>query len=1461
MKNKLEPNSDKEFYFDLVENATDLIQVVSGTGDIIYVNKSWCKQLGYTKQEAAKLNFSDIVLESELPHCREIFQKILKGEKVRNIETVFVSKKGKQVMVSGNVSLRIVEGEPISTRGIFRNVTKQHESKLRLEEIKNQFKAIFNSSNLGVTISTPEGMILEANKAFHKMMGYSKKELKGINFIDITHPDYRKENKARHKKFVAGKTDSYSIEKRFIKKDGSAIWAGVTATKVLDGNGKMISSIGVIENIDKRKKLEESESKVNQLREMILDNASLTVISLDKNGAIQAFNKTAEKLLGYKAEEMIGLSNPPFHDIKEIKERTQRLNAELGTNFKPGLETFIGKIRLTKQPDEYELTYISKSGERIPVLLSASPIFDHNGEIDGYVGIGLDLRERKQAELELQQTRLFTEAIAEQSPNVIYILDYDTKTYIYSNGYLGHKEEDLRAAGKDVIKKITHPDDWEYSYSHYNEFDKLEKGAVLEFEQRLLDSDSEWRWMFFKETVFKRKPDGSPLQILGVAIDITDRKNAEEELKRYQEGLKAINSIASRSTGSFKELIDDSLEIACNYLNMQMGVVADIKGQRYIINHIYTSPAISKAEFNIKKEYDLKDTFSKDVIKKGDIVIINDVEEHPITKAADYNNVGARAYIGMPLWIGDKIAGTISFLTFWDKHIEFTGHQIEFTKVLSRWIGATIERQRAAEQLEQSKLFAEAIATQSPNAIYILDYDTKSYVYSNKIGLESLGRGSGEYKNFGENLIEEITHPDDREFAYKHFDDFMHIKDGEVIEFEQRVKDEMGNWVWYFIRETVFKRKPNGKPAQILGVAVDITERKITEEELEKLSIVADQTDSGVVISDAEGKTEWVNNAFVEITGYTLEELKGKRPSEVLVGPDTNRESIDYMFKKQDEHEAFAVEVLNYRKDGKPIWFSITNTPVMKDGKFAGKYIEIAIDITEKKETEFQLIKAKETAERSAKIKEEFLANMSHEIRTPMNSVIGFADILIETVLTGSQRKYVESIHTAGQNLKVILDDILSFSKMEAGKLTVVNKEFNLHSLIIDLTNLFSQKAEEKHIQLGFAINSSVPEYVIADDIRLGQVLNNLVSNAIKFTEQGKVDIAVEVIAKDKKQVQIEFRVSDTGIGIPKNKLSKVFESFTQAKTDTTRKYGGTGLGLTIAKRLVELMGGNISVKSKVGEGTVFTVNLPIQVSTKVKAHSKNLETMVRKKLPDLTGYKILLCEDNMLNQRLASEILVRLANAELDIANDGKVGLEKLKNGNYDIVLMDLHMPEMDGIDTAKKIRQLKDEKKDVPIIAMTADAMEKERKRCFAVGMNDYISKPFKKEELLEKIIHHATPSGSAEKKEGKLYDLSNLYDVASGDEEFVKEMAKTFIRNMPVDLDILEGFLKKNKLEDAAKQGHKLKSSLGLIGLKSGHELATNIEDGIGQGRDYMKALTSELRGICERVAKDLKKDLSI
>jgi signal transduction histidine kinase len=391
---------------------------------------------------------------------------------------------------------------------------------------------------------------------------------------------------------------------------------------------------------------------------------------------------------------------------------------------------------------------------------------------------------------------------------------------------------------------------------------------------------------------------------------------------------------------------------------------------------------------------------------------------------------------------------------------------------------------------------------------------------------------------------------------------------------------------------------------------------------------------------------------------------------------------------------------------------------------------------------------AKEKAEEATKLKEAFLANMSHEIRTPMNAIIGFSDMLSKGKLAEKEMEYVMTIKSAGENLLTIINDILDISKIEAGMMTFEEHTFSMNEIFKSLNVMLMGKAKEKNLELVFTCNSDVPDNLFGDPTRLTQIIINLAGNAIKFTQKGNVQVNVKVLKKNSNHISycaemvendeggqentlLEFSVTDTGIGIPVDKLDHIFERFRQAESHTTRKYGGTGLGLSIAKKLVELQGGALSVKSEFNSGSVFSFCIPYKKSVKI------LQT------PEITGKKysmealskinILLVEDNQLNVKLILSLFSEY-NLKLQVAENGSVAIEKLKENKFDIVLMDMEMPVMNGYEAATIIRS--ELKSDIPVIAMTAHAMAGERERCLSLGMNDYISKPINANLLFEKM-----------------------------------------------------------------------------------------------------------------------------
>jgi signal transduction histidine kinase len=378
----------------------------------------------------------------------------------------------------------------------------------------------------------------------------------------------------------------------------------------------------------------------------------------------------------------------------------------------------------------------------------------------------------------------------------------------------------------------------------------------------------------------------------------------------------------------------------------------------------------------------------------------------------------------------------------------------------------------------------------------------------------------------------------------------------------------------------------------------------------------------------------------------------------------------------------------------------------------------------------------KEKAEESKRLKQQFLANMSHEIRTPMNAIIGTVNLLRSSNLDEKQNKYINIIKTSADNLLVIINDILDISKIESGKFTIEQIPFNLKEKVMHVYESLKVKAEEKHLAFETNFESGIADHYLGDPVRITQVLINLAGNAIKFTDKGSVTIHISQV-NDNGNHLIRFQVEDTGIGIASDKLQFIFESFTQETADTTRKFGGTGLGLTISKQLVELMGGQLQVKSERGKGSVFSFDLPLEITTDHVNQKESNEGHQKTKVK--SGLKILLAEDNPFNQMVAEDTLkMMIPDLDLVVVENGVQAIEKLQEKTFDLVILDIHMPEMDGYQTALHIRkQLSSPLNAIPIMAMTANVIAEEIDKCFEMGMNAYVSKPFTHDDLLGKII----------------------------------------------------------------------------------------------------------------------------
>ncbi len=469
-----------------------------------------------------------------------------------------------------------------------------------------------------------------------------------------------------------------------------------------------------------------------------------------------------------------------------------------------------------------------------------------------------------------------------------------------------------------------------------------------------------------------------------------------------------------------------------------------------------------------------------------------------------------------------------------------------------------------------------------------------------------------------------------------------------------------------------------------------------------------------------------------------------------------------------------------------------------------------------------QLIQSEKRVKEAAQVKENFMANMSHEIRTPMNAIVGFTNLLQRKSLDNESKGYVQTIQKSGETLLTIINDILDLSKIEAGMMRIESAPFSIRGLLHSVETMFKTKATEKEVRLTTEVEDTLPDTLDGDAIRLTQILVNLIGNSLKFTSKGNIKIKITNEGKQGDTIITGITVSDTGIGIEKEKLSHIFERFQQADDAVTRKFGGSGLGLSIVNELVLLQRGTINVMSEPGKGTIFKLTIPYTISIDNFSNSSLPKNPVMT-LPDFKHVKVLVAEDNEINQSLIKHLFTEWK-LEYDLVNNGYEAIEILKKNKYSLILMDIQMPVMDGYTAASEIR--KKLKVEIPIIAMTAHAFAGEREKCISLGMTEYISKPIREEQLHHLITRFTqnnqpvllSPKAAVKLNNGtySVIDLTYMREISGGNTEYEKTVTEQFIEVIPEDLATIEKAWQNNDIHQLRQLAHNMKTTVSVMGL---------------------------------------------
>jgi len=955
---------------------------------------------------------------------------------------------------------------------------------------------------------------------------------------------------------------------------------------------------------------------------------------------------------------------------------------EMPTGYSPLLEDGINfyapewRERITKVftdcaqegiPYDEEMEIITANGKRVWVQTIGEPIKNDSGKIIKVQGAFQDITERKKAADAIRESRKELDTLFEASPELISFIGFDGYFKRLNPAWvktLGYPMDKLLSL---PFIEFVHPDDREATNA---EVAKLAEGQrTIRFENRYRCNDGSYRWLSWSVI-----PDTNEKLLYAVARDITERKRTEDALRESER--KFRNYIDYAPHGVF---------------------VADEKGNYVEVNSAASNiTGYSKDELLSMKLFELIPEESMEFSARHFEKVVRDgfaTGEFPFIKK-------------------DRSIGYWSVEAVKLSDQRFLGFVVDVTK-----------RKQAEDMLRESKVKYQEIFESTGTATFIFDENAITLMANNEC-----------YSITGYTPTEMIGHKLNQYFAPESLQEIMknhklrsQTPDLAPKKYEVKLVNKKGEK-----RDVILNVGMISGTKQRIVSILDITERNRAEQAIlqseKNFRRSISESPLGIRIVSVDGKTIYANKAFLDIFEFTrLEEFTNISAINRYT-PESYAQHQERKEKRKNGHEAFDYEISIVRKNAEIRHVKISRKEVLWNG--IKHYQVINIDITEQKKLTIDLIEAKEHAEQSDRLKSAFLANMSHEVRTPLNSIIGFSELLADPDFEEEQKdEFIQHIITSGNNLLSIISDIMDISKMESGEITIRNNQINILKFISTVKEKFSSQTESKKLEFKLTLPDNDEETVIiADADRLMQVFINLISNAIKFTANGRIEIGYQPKGK-----MVEFFVSDTGIGIPAEYHTIIFERFRQVEAEKTRKYGGNGLGLAISKNLVELMGGEIWFESESGNGSTFYFTIPYHAEPEGKnviqndALSEGAENQINSKV---SGLKILIAEDDKESAKLITMAVRKFGN-EILKATIGVEAIEACRNNpDIDLVLMDIRMPIMDGYEATRQIRQFN---KEVVIIAQTAYALTGDREKAIEAGCNDYISKPIKKDELM--------------------------------------------------------------------------------------------------------------------------------
>lgn len=1151
-----------------------------------------------------------------------------------------------------------------------------------------------------------------------------------------------------------------------------------------------------------------------------LKNISLLAITLDKEGFItfcnNAFlkttNLTKSQVLNHKWSEILLPKDEEDVDLQQI----------LNTN----------------KPLKINRKFINKEGQERNVNFNILIRNKDEDKIYGSTLIGEDVTERSEMISALRESNDQLQDLFENANDYIIVFNTDGEIEFVNQASTKALKYEHSTLHKLNLKDILHPDYVASTFEHLNNILKGKPDDKFE----TIFRTSAGKNINVIGSVNVRREKGKPTVFRGIFHDNTEHRQAEQAQNLYYK----ISTLAINSNNLETLLANIHQElrnmIAVN--NFQVGLYDKEENSLYFPYYVDESvgPDPVKHKRKIGKWLTEFSLFSDKptLLYEEDILLLD--KEGTI----EIKGVAPKIWLGVPLKLENRTIGVICVKSHSDRN-KYQKQHLELLDFISGQIALVIERKRNEEKIVEQTARLNSIFESSSHLIWSINRQ-RGLTSFNKNYARAIFHKYGTYPEIDRGMAPpQIMILSDEGSNETLNEKYQLAFNGIPQHFEtvETTKDKKEIWREVYLNPIFL---PDGRIEEVSGISHDITEKKQSElvihESEEKFRNIFESFQDIYYRTNLHGVITMMSPSGFEQSGYTEKEIIGKHISRFYEYPKKVSSVIRELLKTQKVKNFEANLVL---KDGTVIQ-CISNMRLIYNTR--GKVIAVdgvARDITYLKKASEELFNAKEIAEKSLKVKESFLANMSHEIRTPMNGIIGMIDLLNDTPLNQHQKVYVQTVKRSSETLMNILNDILDLSKIEAGKMHMKLTSIGLESVIEKLHALFYQQAFSKQIDFTYEIDKDVPPYIMADETRLLQVMANLTSNAIKFTEQGHVKIHASVVSSHKKTKVFKVAISDTGIGIPKDKLNMLFEDFSQVDTTSTKTYSGTGLGLAISKELTKLMNGQIGVETNFGQGSTFWFTFEADESKKSNDAASSKPVWDDNIKFDA---QVLLVDDNQVNLFVAERILEK-AGCTVVTATNGEEAIKKAQDKNFDLILMDIQMPKMDGITATKAIKELL-KKKTPPIIAMTAYAMKEDQEKFINSGMNDYISKPISADNLLIKIQEWLGKKKQVTDKSNKLPKapesevinknvVNNLLKLA--DKESIINIYGDFETELKDSLKETTAFHAKGELGEIQKILHTLKGSAGTLGVSKVENKVREIEQNLKQNIYF--ELESELK----------------